>query len=45
MSIQWPLLIETRYRPAGRELTLQFSGSTDAQVIVAITAVSTPAAG
>jgi molybdate transport system substrate-binding protein len=31
--------------PAGRELTLQFSGSTDAQVIVAITAVSTPAAG
>jgi molybdate transport system substrate-binding protein len=31
--------------PAGRELTLQFSGSTDAQVIGAITAVSTPAAG
>ena len=31
--------------PAGRDLTLQFSGSTDAQVIVAITAVSTPAAG
>jgi hypothetical protein len=31
--------------PAGRELTLQFSGSTDAQMIVAITAVSTPAAG
>ncbi len=29
--------------PAGRDLTLQFSGSTDAQVIVAITAVSTPA--
>jgi molybdate transport system substrate-binding protein len=31
--------------PAGRDLTLQFSGSTDTQVIVAITAVSTPAAG
>jgi molybdenum ABC transporter molybdate-binding protein len=31
--------------PAGRDLTLQFSGSTDAQVIVAITAVSAPAAG
>ena len=31
--------------PAGRDLTLQFSGSTDAQVIVAITAVSTPARG
>jgi molybdate transport system substrate-binding protein len=27
--------------PAGRDLTLQFSGSADAQVIVAITAVST----
>jgi hypothetical protein len=26
--------------PAGRNLTLQFSGSTDAQVIVAITAVN-----
>jgi molybdate transport system substrate-binding protein len=31
--------------PARRDLTLQFSGSTDAQVIVAITAVGTPAAG
>ena len=31
--------------PAARDLTLQFSGSTDAQVIVAITAVSTAAAG
>jgi molybdate transport system substrate-binding protein len=31
--------------PAGRDLTLQFSGSTDAQVIVAITAVSTPPGG
>lgn len=31
--------------PAGRDLTLQFSGSTDARVIVAITAVSTPARG
>jgi molybdate transport system substrate-binding protein len=29
--------------PASRDLTLQFSGSTDAQVIVAITAVSAPA--
>jgi molybdate transport system substrate-binding protein len=29
--------------PAGRDLILQFSGSTDAQVIVAITAVSTSA--
>jgi hypothetical protein len=31
--------------PADRDLTLQFSGSTDAQIIVAITAVSKPAAG
>ena len=31
--------------PAGRDLTLQFSGSTAAQVTVAITAVGTPAAG
>jgi len=31
--------------PAGRELTLQFSGSRDAQVIVAITEVNTPPAG
>jgi molybdate transport system substrate-binding protein len=31
--------------PAGRDLTLQFSGSTDAQVVLAITAASTPAAG
>jgi molybdate transport system substrate-binding protein len=31
--------------PADRDLTLQFSGSTDAQVIVAITAVNAPAAG
>ena len=31
--------------PADRDLTLQLSGSTDAQVIVAITAVSKPAAG
>ena len=31
--------------PAGRDLTLQFSGSTGARVIVAITAVSTPARG
>jgi molybdate transport system substrate-binding protein len=31
--------------PAGHDLTLQFSGSADAQVSVAITAVSTPAAG
>jgi hypothetical protein len=30
--------------PAGRDLTLQFSGSADAQVSVAITAVSTSAA-
>ena len=30
--------------PASRDLTLQFSGSTDAQVLVAITAVSIPAA-
>jgi hypothetical protein len=30
--------------PAGRDLTLQFSGSADAQLIVAITAVSTSAA-
>jgi hypothetical protein len=31
--------------PADRDLTLQFSGSTDAHVIVAITAVSKHAAG
>lgn len=31
--------------PAGRELTLQFRGSTDSQVIVAIAAVGTPLAG
>jgi len=31
--------------PAGRDLTLQFSGSKDPQVIVAITAVNTPRAG
>jgi molybdate transport system substrate-binding protein len=31
--------------PAGRDLTLQFSGATDAQAIVAITAVSAPAPG
>jgi molybdate transport system substrate-binding protein len=31
--------------PAGRDLTLQLSGSVDAQVIVAITAVTTPGAG
>jgi hypothetical protein len=31
--------------PAGHDLTVQFSGSPDAQVLVAITAVSKPAAG
>lgn len=30
--------------PAGREFTLQFSGSTDAEVLMAITSVSTPPA-
>ncbi len=31
--------------PAGRDLTLQLSGSVEAQVVVAITAVNTPGAG